>query len=785
MSVNRRQGNSLYGVELGETPDNPGDMGWVGPSQRRIRGENQENRDVARKKSRSQRAGTKARRQVAGPVGRGQQAFHQGDYDAAIAAWQQALGENPSPSLTAALAEVFFRRGLIRFHRDGQQRAGLSDLAEAATLVADEPRYLYHLGVAYHRQGNLNKALAAYRQALQADPSFVRAAELTVLALLEQGQNPVPTAAWKVLPPARQAELRALVALLHGQPMAARPHPPADKNSHLWQALTAVQRGEDSSRKALLTIAQNSGEPAATRAVATYALGLDALRRDRPEEALGHWEGARHLGLDTPSLRSNLYQMYHLLAEKAMAEGSWADAADLADAALSLGPVGQELIALACAAHWHAGHAAAQAGHWPQALEHWEKCRDLGEDSWQLLQNLALAYEKARRYDQAADLWRQVVRRRPRKTMALTRQQVALLWGHIAECYRRAGNVEEAITTLRNAVKNDPENMELRLELVDALIAADRRHAADKELDGILEKEPENIEALVRLARRREEGRYPARAWPIWRQILDLDPNHLEARERLADLLNREGTSLLKAGKPDEALARYREALTYTPEEPSLYLACADCCLRQGEMEAARQEMGQAFARQPGDLDIYHMAVDLCHLWGQPEEAEWVITRAEELAGPQQRRGRLPAGFFLDLAKCSFKRRQQEIGDDYVRRAEQAARDDTDGLVEMGVYYLDHGQESQAMAFFERALRLDPNHGWANYHVGLGYAFAAEMREAHRYWRQARRTAQQTGDQELLEAVELVRNRFQQMIAMLERGASLEEALERFDDELW
>jgi tetratricopeptide (TPR) repeat protein len=105
--------------------------------------------------------------------------------------------------------------------------------------------------------------------------------------------------------------------------------------------------------------------------------------------------------------------------------------------------------------------------------------------------------------------------------------------------------------------------------------------------------------------------------------------------------------------------------------------------------------------------------------------------------------------------------------------------------VDVGVYYLDRDQEDQAAAFFDQALRVDPAHGWANYHVGLSYAVAAEMREANRHWRQASRTARRTGDQELLEAVESIRSRFQQMITMLERGANLEDAVEIFDDELW
>ena len=91
-------------------------------------------------------------------------------------------------------------------------------------------------------------------------------------------------------------------------------------------------------------------------------------------------------------------------------------------------------------------YADALANRWKQAIEQWEKARSLGEVSRALIQNLALAYEKTEQFLKSAELWRQVVRRRPRRADApdaLTPQQVALLWGHVADCYRRAGDVED------------------------------------------------------------------------------------------------------------------------------------------------------------------------------------------------------------------------------------------------------------------------------------------------------------------------------------------------------
>jgi tetratricopeptide (TPR) repeat protein len=721
---------------------------------------------VAKKKSRVQRSKARARQAAVTPVVRGREALHRGDYDAAIPAWEQALEEDPSPEVSAALAEVHFRRGLSRLYRGGQREAGLADLREAARLVPSDPRFMYHVGLAHHKQGKLDLALQAYQMALQADPTFARAADLAVLALLEKGRDPSQTTVWKNLSSDSRTELTALAGLLAGQPAAARRRSPTSRGARRWQALAALESGDGGAVEAVKLVAQSSDEPAAVRALAAYALGLHALQNNHQEEALGHWEVARRLGLDTPAFRHNLYELYCDQAEQAMMQGQWAAAATRTGAAWSLAPGEQELKNLWSAAHVYAGHADAEAGQWQQAVVHWEQARDLGDNSRELLQNLALAYERVERFAEAAELWRQVVRRRPRKANApdaLTSRQVALLWGHAAACYRRVGNVEEAITTLRNAVKNDPANSDLALELVDALIADDRWDAASNELDRVLKKEPENVGALVRSARIEEGGWYPADAQSIWRKVLALEPNHPEAREHLAELLKREG-DYLRSFRVDDALERYREALTYLPEEPYLYLSCADCYLGKKDVEAARSEMERAFALQPDDLHLYHDAVDLCHVEGYSQEAEWVLTRAGQMAGP------LPSGFYLDLAECGFKRHQAEVAEDYVRRAEQAAQDNPDGLALLALFYLDRDDLGRAVACLEQALRLDPEHGQANLQMGMRYAGAAQMREANRYWRQARRTARRTGDQELLEAVDNASRYFALVIDMVERG---------------
>jgi len=100
----------------------------------------------------------------------GLQAFKSGDYTRAIERWERAGRQAPAKLPTEALAEAYFRRGIQGFYRKSQSadvQAALKDLRRAIELAPGEARYHFHLGLAAHRQGDLESAIAAYRSAHQ------------------------------------------------------------------------------------------------------------------------------------------------------------------------------------------------------------------------------------------------------------------------------------------------------------------------------------------------------------------------------------------------------------------------------------------------------------------------------------------------------------------------------------------------------------------------------------------------------------------------------------------
>ncbi len=714
--------------------------------------------------SRKRKPRTKARRERAKSspktlIPRGKSAFERGDLNAAIDAWEEALRKASTPALAAALAEAYFRRGVTSVP------PGVHDLERATELVPGDSRLQYHLGRAFHWQGELDEAAAIYRALLAKDPPYRRAAFPLAQILTMQGQDAAADPAWSQLSPNEQDRLICVKALKDGRPTVALRRAPRDDTDALWSGLAGLALGETDTTD-LQAALSATHLPSTARAVACYYLGVAAGRQDRWQEAIDHWQTARGAGLDTPWLRQNLAGACRLQAQQLLAspgdgpdeEKRWAEAFRLAELGLKFVPTDSDLIAIKQQAHLHLGYMAALDGQWATALSHWQTASQGDKVERGLVINLALANEKLENYSQAADLWRQALRRRPRKANApdaLSDDQVAHMWQHVAENYRKAGDYEEATKVYRNAIKWDPDNVELRLSLVEALMADGRTWAALNMVNEVLISHPNHVEALAWQAQIYEEDDYWYAAQRAWERVLAVDPHHVQARQHLAFLYEEQGDQHLAWGLFGEAITAYQKGLEYTPNSAKLSASIGLCYLLQGKEEEARQQFERAFSAEPDNLPARYLAIRGWLEAAQWDEAWAVLQQAENLTPP-------PAtGFYVDLAEFCQELEQPEWAKRLLKRAEERNPNDPRLLFEIAMALTHQGPEPQAIGYLRRALDLDPSMAEAHLWLGnLYFAALGQTRLAKRHWQQAESIAQRNGDQAMIYQIRLVKSYF-------------------------
>lgn len=685
----------------------------------------------------------------------GLQAFRRGDYDQAIEAWERVGRQAPSQQPVSALAQVYFRRGLQHtYGRSPDPQAGLSDLEQAARLQPGDPCYAYHLGLAAQRLGDLNRAVHAYQVARKGEGEFAeRAAYPLALALLQRGEDPTSAPVWSALSKAEQAMLRQAGAFRR-RPYTLSPGAPL-----LWQALAALDAGgREQALAALNGTVEGSSSPAEL-GMAHYYMGVLAARDGDWDGARRRWNAARAAGLTMPRLAGNMGELYHRLAEERLVEQDVEGALAAASEALRHKPDDKRLKELLSQAHQRLAHQAASAGQWPVALEHWEAADEAESGSFRLAYNLALAYERAELFSAAGGKWREALRRRPRRDDhpdAISDGQVAQLWRRAAEAYSKAGEYDEAVHVYQQALKWAPEDLETRRALAEVLLANGRLQAAQNELEHILERDPDNVPALLRQG----EAVAASGSWwrwhsptSYWERVLKLEPENPTARQLLADFYQDQADYNLSWRNYVDAAEMYQKALEYQPKNGRILAALGGCHLRMNEKAVAQYYVEQALATAPSDLSVYDQII---HAWldvGNADQAWKVMARAEATVEA------IPYEFYIAQAYCCIQR-NGDLARSWLERAVEKAPSGEPVFVKIGEMAIAVHVWDIAREYLERAVAVGQLVGQAHLMLGVVAVQAGDYRTADRHWGEAEQIARREHDRGLLERVQNARLMF-------------------------
>jgi tetratricopeptide (TPR) repeat protein len=257
--------------------------------------------------------------------------------------------------------------------------------------------------------------------------------------------------------------------------------------------------------------------------------------------------------------------------------------------------------------HLEAGYADSQQGRWADALQHWQAAQKAGDNSRQLITNMAVAHDRLGQF--------------------------------------RQRDYEEAITTYRNALKWSPDNIDLRLDLVDMLQAEGRWQAAESELKRILKKYPDHIAALRRQAESCEADGDLEEARYIWQRILEIEPQNSVARPQLAHLYEEQIIDYTMEDRPQEAIAVCQEGLEEFPDNPRLYALTGAAYADLDDFDQARYYFERALALDTDHLLTLRVMLSVWTNYRQFDQIDKTLETVKALDPPA------PASFLLDLVE--------------------------------------------------------------------------------------------------------------------------------------
>lgn len=202
----------------------------------------------------------------------------------------------------------------------------------------------------------------------------------------------------------------------------------------------------------------------------------------------------------------------------------------------------------------------------------------------------------------------------------------------------------------------------------------------------------------------------------IYRQILQVEPEHVHALFLLGILAH-------QCGKNDLALPYLDKAIALDPSQASFHNIRGGVFRALGKRPEARVCFAEALRLQPGSADAYVNLGDLCQEEGRLDEARAHYREALRLkpdyAEAHNNLGNVwKAQGRLDQAATCY---QQAL---HLRPDWVGAHNN------LGIVYQQRGQCSEAIACFQEALRRQPDYAEARYNLGNVYRDQGRWHEA-------------------------------------------------------
>ncbi len=204
-----------------------------------------------------------------------------------------------------------------------------------------------------------------------------------------------------------------------------------------------------------------------------------------------------------------------------------------------------------------------------------------------------------------------------------------------AQALGRLGRVEEALRLLDGLLTGLSEDIEVLSTKALVLSDAERYAEAEAVVQEALRRDPRNNGLLIQLSVIQERlGRF-AEAEATLRQVLERDADNATALNNLGYYLAERGERL------EEALELIRRAVNIEPTNGAFLDSLGWVYFQLGNLDEAERYLEQALLYEPRDATIHEHLGDLHHRRGRLDQALQAYERALQLATESRERERL------------------------------------------------------------------------------------------------------------------------------------------------
>ncbi len=273
---------------------------------------------------------------------------------------------------------------------------------------------------------------------------------------------------------------------------------------------------------------------------------------------------------------------------------------------------------------------------------------------------------------------------------------------YLRDLYKATGQAQKIPALLDRAAKTDTKDAMFWLRLgalyADVFLQDDPAHNADdlRKTTAIFQKAlatgNNDLEIIGKIADFFVATQQLAEAVPLYKRMVDIDPNQNAARENLA-------RCYLGLNDTDKAAATLEDLIKVNPVQPRAYETLAKIYEAAGQMEKAAQDYEQSLLISPNEPGTYENLVRRLLGLKKPERAVTILNEA---------RKRFPdvAGFtfLLAISLEQAKQHQQALAM-YEQTEAEAQHTNNSGLLD-SQFYFNFGVSAEQAGLYDRAATL-------------------------------------------------------------------------------
>ena len=277
----------------------------------------------------------------------------------------------------------------------------------------------------------------------------------------------------------------------------------------------------------------------------------------------------------------------------------------------------------------------------------------------------------------------------------------------LAELYQDSGDHQQAVFHLKKLLDLEPENIDAKLKLGNYYlqagpVAGDHLYEEAIELgNSILEQQPENLEAKMLLANANAGLKKLDESIALMNEVLSVDPDNMAA------LIN-QGAFYMRLGKTEEAKGFYEHAIAKYPENPVTHRSIANYYAATGENEKAEEHFRKSFDLDPDDQNTLFSITRFYMENGEPGKVEEFYKQAVDRSSD-------PTGMKINLANFKISQGQREEGIAMLQNLLEENPDHRDLLLRLSELFIEDRKEDEALTLVNRLLEKADTDAEANF----------------------------------------------------------------------